>query len=86
MSDKPTQGYCKHEVWVGRYSRCMLCLSEEGDALRDRMASMLRELEWSDTATGITTPACPICGAQNWRPNAPHAPDCRLAALLRELP
>lgn len=72
------------------------------DGLRannDRMAAMLRRLEWSGTyffpdAGGVS--ACPCCMCTRLEcPDADgelpthmgrHATDCTLAALLRELP
>lgn len=71
----------------------------EGDAdrtlirLAPDMASMLRELEWYGGS-------CPRCGVERFTGHAgegmaehlvpveppPHAPDCRLAALLAEIP
>lgn len=46
------------------------------------MASMLRELEWEGrTEGGIFI--CPICRGSE---SVGHAPDCRLSALLAEIP
>jgi hypothetical protein len=49
------------------------------------MASMLRELEWEGDGGEGAPPheTCPICYAVK---QAGHTPDCRLSALLMELP
>jgi hypothetical protein len=91
-------GDCKHGVLVehnrergGVNRECVLCINEAGRALFDRMASMLRELEWAGN-DGRDGDGCPICGASTFvmeqgpRPGfGQHEPDCRLAALLSEL-
>ena len=51
-------------------------------ALLQRAAVMLRELEWKTADELIAE--CPICGAFGEIPE--HAGDCRLAALLKDLP
>jgi hypothetical protein len=57
------------------------------------LASMLRELEWSGGGGYEEPVCCPECSAEpkaftgDPRPGCGmHYPDCRLAALLRELP
>ena len=47
------------------------------------MASMLKELEWAAVDHRDMEPRCPECDA---RAKDGHAPDCRLAALIKELP
>lgn len=49
------------------------------------MAEMLRELEWSsraETDDGVVD-ECPDCRRLSYEG---HAPDCRLAAMLKDLP
>ncbi len=46
-------------------------------AEREEMLAVLRELEWSGL---VVEAACPICEAYS---GTTHAPDCRLAALIR---
>jgi len=56
------------------------------------MASMLRELEWTGAGSALgpwggVVASCPICEAKSPKYDGNgHAPDCRLAALLAELP
>lgn len=60
------------------------------------LAAMLRELEWSGCDfddRNRAYQACPVCKARTnahnavtGKPPEPHTPDCRLAALLRDLP
>lgn len=51
-------------------------------SLAPRMERMLRRLEWS---AGEDRDLCPVC--HGWRDaGRGHAPDCELAALLRDLP
>lgn len=75
---------------------------QDGDkaliAAAPTMAQMLRELEWCGTyAPGhgldIVDNVCPMCGASEpgyssteGANKSAHLPDCRLAALLKELP
>jgi len=47
------------------------------------MAQMLRELEWADMKPLSATPRCPSCVGN---PSLGHAPDCKLASLLKDLP
>lgn len=50
------------------------------------MAAMLRELEWSSTSHWEDE-RCPVCGKDKSPEGNPiHFPDCRLDALLKELP
>ncbi len=51
--------------------------------LAQRMIEMLRELEWSGLDAMERPTRCPLCWARNGND---HAPDCRLAKLLQELP
>lgn len=55
--------------------------------LRERVAALLREIEWTSYVTTEpgTTTNCLGCGA--WIGDVPrvHGPDCELAAVLREL-
>lgn len=64
-------------------------LAPEVKALYDRMASMLRILEWADNAD--CGPFCSICGASktdgiNGGVEPGHTPTCDLSTLLKELP
>ena len=62
-----------------------VALSEQNE----RMAGMLRELEWSDTGergfsdSDKPDTRCPVCHEYGYDG---HASDCRLDALLRSLP
>lgn len=58
------------------------------------MAAMLRELEWAgaeDYPDAGARRCCPLCRKfylrpERGMPDALHTPDCRLSALLRDLP
>lgn len=62
-------------------------------AEREEMLAVLRKVEWSATRGTYEQEACPVCGAGRYDPPEPgplrddnrvgHAPDCRLAALLK---
>lgn len=47
------------------------------------MAAMLRELEWHEDPDHYEPWHCPVCGGFK---SAGHTQDCRLNALLKELP
>lgn len=49
---------------------------------REELLGMLRQVEWT-TAPGTDVSFCPSCRARAMPGEARHAPDCRLAALLR---
>lgn len=49
------------------------------EGLRDRLVRLLRGLE--QAADGVAVLQCPTCGGHE----TTHAPDCELAACLREL-
>jgi len=81
---------CKHGVLVehnrergGVNRECVLCINEAGRALFDRMANMLKELQFCGQWDKATGPRCPMCDAA--ARTGEHAPGCRLAALLAEL-
>lgn len=58
-------------------------------AEREGLLSLLREVEWRagtawalhEQGTQPNRPACPVCWAED---EDGHAPDCRLAAFLKE--
>jgi hypothetical protein len=67
---------------------------ERAEADRDRLRSLLRQLEWSSfrSYNGSNRPACHVCG--NWETFLPgvvdghsgsHRPDCELNAALGEV-
>ena len=49
--------------------------------LTDEVAAVLRLLEWSGWYEPTTEAMCPVCG--ELKVCGRHAPDCRLAALLK---
>lgn len=65
--------------------KAMFDSGKSAKSLNDRMATMLRRLEW---AGGLplgdeVDPCCPVCSGQK---DEGHSSRCDLATLLRELP
>ncbi len=60
------------------------CMGVEGEWLNDRVLALLKRIEWNDE--GQFCPACSkLLPGGNPEPGEGHAPDCELAALIREL-
>ena len=68
----------------GTWSPSGRARSGSGAHLVEITSDVLRELEWSGVGQG-SAHGCPVCGAASpiYRDGGRHAPDCRLAALLK---